>query len=67
VHVLFIFEYDNSCRIITVGVNSVLYHIPGHGDGHWSRCGLEISGEGCQIFAKVKIVDNNSNYQQVRR
>jgi hypothetical protein len=24
-------EHDNSCRIITVGVDNVLYHIPWHG------------------------------------
>jgi hypothetical protein len=58
-------EHDNSCRIIIVGVDSVLYHIPRRGDGHRSRCGSEVSGEGCQIFVKVEIVDNDSNCQQV--
>jgi hypothetical protein len=64
-HVLFIVEYDNSCRIITIGVDNVLYHIPGRRDGHRSRCRLEISSGGCQIFVKMKIVDNDSNFQQV--
>ena len=26
---LFMVEYDNSCRIMIVGVNNVLYNIPG--------------------------------------
>ena len=65
-------EYDNSCIIIIiiiVGVNSVLYHILGRGDGdgHPSRCRLEVSGRGCQIFVKVEIVDNVSHCQQMWR
>jgi hypothetical protein len=58
-------EHDNFCRIMTVGIDSVLCHIPGRGDGHRSRWGFEVSGEGCQIFVKVEIVDNDSNCQQV--
>jgi hypothetical protein len=34
---------------MTVGVDSVLYDIPRCGDGHRSRCGPEVSGEGCEI------------------
>jgi hypothetical protein len=65
VYVLFIVEHDNSCKIMIVGVDSVLYHILGHGDGHRPRCGSGVSGEGCQIFVKVEIIDNDSNCQQV--
>jgi hypothetical protein len=58
-------EYDNSCRIMIVDVNSVLYHILGRWDGHRSRCRSEVSCGGCQIFVKVEIVENDSNCQQV--
>ena len=37
-------EHDNSCRNVIVGVDNVLYYIPGHEDGHWSRYGPEVSG-----------------------
>jgi hypothetical protein len=37
-------EHDNSCGIMIVGVDNVLYHIPGRGDGHRSRCEPEVSG-----------------------
>ena len=64
-HVVFLVEHDNSCRIMIVGVDNVLYHIPGCGDRHQLRCGPEVSGGGCQIFVKVEIVENDSNCQQV--
>ena len=62
-HVVFLVEHDNSCRIMIVSVNNVLYHILGCGNGHRSRCRPEVSGEGCQIFVNVEIVDNDSNCQ----
>jgi hypothetical protein len=33
--------------------------------GICQRCGSEVSGGGCQIFAKVEIVDDGSNCQQL--
>jgi hypothetical protein len=53
---LFMVEYDNSCRIIIVGVDNVLYHIPGRGDRHQSRCRPEILGGGCQISSRWRLL-----------
>ena len=50
---------------MTIGVDSVLYDIPRCEDGPRSRCGPEVLGGGCQIFANVEIVDNGINCQQV--
>jgi hypothetical protein len=53
---LFMVEHDNSCKIMTIGVDSDLYGIPRRGDGHWSRCGPKVSGGDCEIQVMVKIV-----------
>ena len=52
-------EHDNSCRIMTVGIDSVLYGILRCGDGHWSRCEPEVSGGVCEIQVMVEIVVND--------
>ena len=56
-------EHDNSCRIMIVDVNNVLYHIPGRVDGYWSRCEPKVSGGGCKIFVKVEILEKMCKLQ----
>jgi hypothetical protein len=65
VYVLFMVEHDNSCRIMIVGVDNVLYHIPGRGDGHRSRCGPEVSGGVAKFSSRWSLLRIDSNCQQV--
>jgi hypothetical protein len=44
----------NSCRIIIVGVDSVLYDIPGRGDEHRSRCRPKVSS-GRDIWRRLRL------------
>ena len=56
-------EHDNSCRIMIVGVDNVLYHIPGRGDGHWLRCGPKVSGGVANFSSRWKLLRIDSNCQ----
>jgi hypothetical protein len=58
-------EYDNSYRIMIVGVDNVLYHIPGRGDGHRSRCRPEVSGGVSKFLSRWRLLRIDSNCQQV--
>ena len=49
-------EYDNSCRIMIVGVDNVSYHISGHGDGHRSRCRLEVSSGVAKFSSRWRLL-----------
>jgi hypothetical protein len=64
VYVLFVVEYDNSYRIMTVGVDSVLYGIPRRGNGHRSRCGPEVSGGFCEIQVMLEIVVDDLEFHK---
>jgi hypothetical protein len=55
-------EYDNSCRIMIVGVDNVLYYIPGRGNGHRSRCGLEVLGGVAKFSSRWRLLRIDSNY-----
>jgi hypothetical protein len=56
VHILFIVEYDNYCRIMIVGVDNVLYHILGRGDGHQSRCRPRVSGGVAKFSSRWRLL-----------
>jgi hypothetical protein len=58
-------EHDNSCGIMIVGVDNVLYHIPGRGDGHRSRCEPEVSGGVAKFLSRWSLLGIDSNCQQV--
>jgi hypothetical protein len=50
---LFMVEHDNSCRIMTVGVDSVLYDIPRRGMGIGQDADLKFQVEFVE-FVKFK-------------
>ena len=53
---LFMMENDNSCRIMIVDIDNVLYHIKGRGDGHRSRCELEVLGRVAKFSLKWRLL-----------
>jgi hypothetical protein len=58
-------EHDNSRGIIIVGVDNILYHILGRGDGHRSRCRPEVSGGVAKFLSRWRLLRIDSNCQQV--
>jgi hypothetical protein len=49
-------EHDNSCRIMIISVDNVLYHIPGCEDGHQSRYGSELSGGVAKFSSRWRLL-----------
>ena len=55
-HVLFIVEYDNSCRIMIVDIDNVLYHIPGRGMGIGQDVDLRSQVEVAKFFSRWRLL-----------